>query len=659
MYRRMLVFVALLLATYADTATGQGSSAWVYFSDAYAEDSSPIISLSRSHADNFTIEIEVPGIRLHERSVNREKFVSVDIPPPDVTVAPRIVITSTSEVGKPNLPVFRAFIAIPENVEVIQPEVIASSTHVLEDVLVYPVGRPVESNGGIREEFAIDNSFYSSNVLYPPLIARTFAYSRLRDTRLACLEICPFQYNPAKKQVICYWRIQLRIQLGSAQVDSGVLSDMCSKTLLNYPQMPLRAPAMGNIREEGDVYYPADLSRRNSADYLIIAPDVFYEHRKIRDLASWRAEYNGFDVAVANTSDIQQQFGAGKVGIRDFIGHVYDQWTASSSSDGHVSYVLLIGDVEYIPAHLSDSNSMFIQRNKDTATDNWYACVSGEDYIPDVMLGRIPVKNADELDTVVGKIIRYERNPHRGEWIKRALLIAGTVNGALDDLKYTKNEILLPAGYSVTELSVSAGDNLRDVIREINRGHIIVDYNGHGFRNGWEMFKSTAVPELNNRDMLPVIFNMACSTAAFDDELDSFGEVMMKAPNGGCVAFFGASRLVSSSDIAFSLSRLMVQNHLFVLGEIVMNVKLLNTLSEHDIESFNLLGDPALSLYAPRRDYYKKPDLAISPADISFMAEELLPHSLVEINAVVHNIGEVGAENVVVEFFRDGDTQDW
>ncbi len=657
MYRKMLVFAALLLATYADAVTGQGSSTWLHFSDTYAEDSSPTISLSRSHGDSFTIEIEIPGVRLHDRSENREEFVSMDIPPLDRTVASRMVVTSTSEVGRASLPVFRAFIAIPENVEIIQPEVTASSSYVLEDVLVYSVGKPVERNGRICEEFAMDDSFYSSDALYPPLIARAFAPSHLRDTRLVCLEICPFQYNPAKRQVTCHWRMQLRIQLGSALPGSGVLPDVYGKMLLNYPPPPLRAPAMENIREEGDVYYPANLSKNSSADYLIIAPDIFYEHKKIRELASWRAEYNGFDVAVVKTSDIQQQFGAGEVGIRDFIGHVYDLWIAPKSSDRHVAYVLLIGDVEHIPVHISNNNRVFQGEKIDTATDNWYACVSGEDSIPDVMLGRLPVKDTDELNTVVDKIIQYERNPRRGEWIERALLIAGTTNNVLYNLEYTRDEILLPAGYSVTELSISAGVNYRDVIREINRGHIIVDYTGHGFRNGWEMFRSNQIPKLNNRDMLPVIFNMACSTAAFDDEADCFGEVMLKAPGGGCVAFFGASRLVSASDIAFSLSRAMVQNHLFVLGEIVINVKLLNTLSKHDIESYNLLGDPALSLYAPRRDYYKKPDLAISPADITFVAEEFLPHSLVEIKAVVHNIGEVGAENVVVEFFRDGDTR--
>jgi hypothetical protein len=687
--RKVPLFAGLLFVAFINVAMGRGDSTWKSFSDGYAENTSPIVRLSQSHTDGFIIEIEIPGIQLYEKLAKDKKFVSVNVPPYDSTT-PQMVVTSTSEIGKPKLPIFRAFIAIPQHTEVIRPEIIASSFCVLEDICVYPTGKLVDHSGEFYEEFTIDDGFYSSlpttplppfikedgvrglfssDVLYPPLLARTIGSFYLRDTHLTCLEICPFQYNPAKKQLRCYWKIQLRIRFNNARTDSGVLSDMfasltndcvlwCSKAILNYPRTIQRAPAAENTSKEGNVYNPTNLSKSCKADYLIIAPDVFYKHPKVTDLASWRTKYNGFDVAIVNTSDIYRQFGGGDDGIRNFIKYAYEFWTAPNSSDGHLAYVLFVGDVEYIPTHLSNNNIFFEDTN--IATDNWYACLSGDDYIPDVMLGRLSVKNTYELDVVMDKIIQYEKNPYRGEWVKRVLLITGTIESQIDDLEYTKNEILLPAGYIVTELSKLAGDDFEDVIYEINRGHIIVDYVGHGFRDGWEIFRQSCIPDLNNKRMLPVIFNMACSTTAFDDEKDCFAESMLKAPNGGCVAFFGSSRLTSTSEIAFSLSRGMVQNHLFVLGEIVMNVKLLSTLSEQNLELYNLLGDPALSLYAPRSDYYRKSDLAISPADITFVPEEgkgeATSNSLVEINAVVHNIGETGAEDVIVEFFRDGVT---
>ena len=655
-YRKSLLFIVPLSAIFICMAMAQENPAWISFSDSYAEGSCPSIRLSRSSADGFVIEMEIPGVYLCEKSADDRSLISVGVPPFDSETT-QMVIASTSETGKARLPVFRAFIAIPEHAGAIEPEVVESSSRVLGNMHVYPAGRLVENNGRICEEFTIDDGFYVSEILYPPLLARTFGSSHLRDLRLTCLEICPFQYNPAEKQLICYWKVRLHIPSGRVLADSGVLSGMCSKTVLNSPQITQKAPSMRDARKEGHVYYPADLSKVCRADYLIIAPDAFYENQRVFDLASWRAEYNGFDVAVVNTSDIYRQFGDGDVGIRNFMQHVYNLWIASGSSDGHVAYVLLVGDVEYVPTHIADCNDAFLRDIKNIATDNWYACVSGEDHLPDIMLGRLSVKNAHELDVVVSKVIQYEKNPYKGDWIKRALLLMGTIERELSKLEYTRDEILLPAGYLVSEVSPLAGGNFEDVIHHINRGHIIVDYSGHGFRNGWEIFKDFHIPRLSNERMLPVIFSMACNTAAFDAADDCFAEAMTKAPNGGCVAFFGASRLAQGSDVAFSLSRGMVQNHLFVLGEIAMSTKLLCNLSESDLQLYNLLGDPALSLYAPRASYYGKPDLAISPVDITFDPGEPVSDCLVRINAVVHNIGKSDAENLVVEFFRDGDTR--
>ncbi|MBC8229389.1 hypothetical protein H8E77_07580 [bacterium] len=273
------------------------------------------------------------------------------------------------------MPIFRAFIAIPKDAEVIQPEVIASSFAVLEGVYVYPSGKLVDHNGGVYEEFAIDDGFYSADVLYPPLLARTFGSFYLRDTHLTCLEICPFQYNSAKKQLRCYWNIRLRIRLNNAPVsDFGIFP--LNSEIRNPNSEFQKAPSMRNADKEGNVYYPTNLSQSCPADYLIISPDVFYEQEKVSDLASWRAQYNGFDVAVVNTSDIYRQFGGGKAGIRDFIKHAYEFWPAPKSSDGHLAYVLLVGDVEDIPTHLSDKK--LFDKDKDIATDNWYACLSFE-----------------------------------------------------------------------------------------------------------------------------------------------------------------------------------------------------------------------------------------------------------------------------------------
>ena len=69
--RKILVFIAIFIAVCTNAATGQQNSTWVHFSDAHREDSPLNISLSPSHGNDLTIEVEIPGIRLRDRSIKR------------------------------------------------------------------------------------------------------------------------------------------------------------------------------------------------------------------------------------------------------------------------------------------------------------------------------------------------------------------------------------------------------------------------------------------------------------------------------------------------------------------------------------------------------------------------------------------------------------
>jgi len=187
-YRKIFIFIAPLSVIFICMAMAQENPAWISFSGSYAEGSCPSIRLSRSSPDGFVVEIEIPGVYLHEKSADDRSSISIGVPPFDSETT-QMVIASTSETGKARLPVFRALIAIPEHTGAIEPEIVESSSCVLENMSVYPAGRLVERNSRICEEFARDDRFYSSDILYPPLLARTFGSYHLRDLHLTCLEI--------------------------------------------------------------------------------------------------------------------------------------------------------------------------------------------------------------------------------------------------------------------------------------------------------------------------------------------------------------------------------------------------------------------------------------------------------------------------------------
>ena len=59
------------------------------------------------------------------------------------------------------------------------------------------------------------------------------------------------------------------------------------------------------------------------------------------------------------------------------------------------------------------------------ASDNWYADLD-DDGVPDVAIGRLTVRSVAELQTVVQKIVAYEKSKDFHRWRSRINFVAGT-----------------------------------------------------------------------------------------------------------------------------------------------------------------------------------------------------------------------------------------
>lgn len=628
-----------ILASISANAFGN-SWEWLSFTE-FGNSSPASVEIIEQSGNTALVEMNLEGVYIQEQRENGRAFHLLSIPQSDWM----------QESGKPKLPVVRTLLKIPSDTDVeIQLE--DDSYTRLSGYIPYPAGEKAirRSHGefvSVDEEFAFDNDLYSGNAIYPQNIFNISFLGNFRQQRLAQLEFYPIQYDPHSTELICHYSIRVRLSyIGRSNGRTEIYSPEPMLDLGHFrtPNQMMAPSAL----QRGNVEYPDNLTAKCSADYIIIAPEEFYTSDKIKELAEWRAQYSGLDVAVASTAQIYDEFAGGTTAesIRYFIQNAYNTWRANHMPDAHVGYVVLIGDVEFIPAYLSEYMSV---GSTDTriATDNWYACVNEDDFIPDVMLGRLSVKNTDELDSLIDKIIQYEREPFYGDWANNALLAMGTIEGFRDDLEHARDEYLLPAGYSVSELSVLDGNGPTDVALAINAGQHIMEYAGHGWRNGWEIFTTLGMDMLRNERMSPVIFSAACYTGYFDHpDDDCFGEKMLKAQNGA-IAFFGASRL-SHTGMQFSLTEAIIGLNIHTLGEIAMYTKLGLLPFKSEMELYNLLGDPALDLGAPRR-LPGQADLVVTNTDIRVEPENPIQGQLVEIIVNVSNFGAVQAQNVKLE----------
>lgn len=225
--------------------------------------------------------------------------------------------------------------------------------------------------------------------------------------------------------------------------------------------------------------------------------------------------------------------GATRDSIKTRIQNVYD------NSPFPLTYVLLLGDTEYIP------NFTGTELNA-PPTDLYYTTMEGNDYFPDIYAGRISVNDSFELDTVLKKIIRMENSSWTSGdvWVNRAYLMAsndgsyhqlaeGTQNFAASKLR------ALPMTVDSLYYYYNTGT---PVIDAVNSGRSIMLYTGHGTETSWSgpTLSQSSINALNNADMNPLIFSFACLTGDFAHGTECFGETWLKNSTGAG-AFVGSS----------------------------------------------------------------------------------------------------------------------
>ncbi len=338
--------------------------------------------------------------------------------------------------------------------------------------------------------------------------------------------------------------------------------------------------------------------------YLIIVPDDFYSH--ILPLAVWK-ERKGFKVWVKKTSET----GTSAAQIRTFISNAYKTW------DPVPSYVLLVGAVNKIPAfHYSVPQHV---------SDNPFVCVDGDDFLPDLFVGRLPAANASELDVMVAKILGYERTPYLEDtlWYGRALMVGtsyqegGTPAVTALVTKRVIRTRMLAAGYSHidTVFYPPTRYGRGPVDSAVNRGVSLINGRGWGNYDGWgyPQYLSSDVNALNNGWKLPVVTSIYCGTGNYARN-PCFGEVWLRAgtptsPKGG-VAFWGASWTGTSTRwnncMDYGIYHAIFDRGVHVCGPAMYYGKLEQLVNfplpadSFDLrcyfQVYNLLGDPSLEM---------------------------------------------------------------
>jgi len=297
------------------------------------------------------------------------------------------------------------------------------------------------------------------------------------------------------------------------------------------------------------------------ADHVIIThPDFLAQAAQLRD---YRIS-QGLRAIVADIRDVYDEFGYGIEGaapIHDFLAHTYASWQAPAPS-----YVVLLGDGHYDPKNYVYTRTSYIPPYlaaadpwiRETAADNRYVTVAGDDILPDMMLGRMSVNSAAEASAFVNKIIAYEASP-AGDWQQRVLAVADNADsgGNFDLMSDDLLSAHLPDPYQAQKVyygvTHTTTDGARTAIQDgINAGALIVNYIGHAYATAWaeeDLLKTSDVPLLQNAGKFPVMLGMDCREGYYHspnplaDGQEALAEVITRAEGKGAVASWSPAGL--------------------------------------------------------------------------------------------------------------------
>ena len=345
------------------------------------------------------------------------------------------------------------------------------------------------------------------------------------------------------------------------------------------------------------------IPKNASNEYLIISSDSLYQ------TSSELADFHSADYAVDHLklSDVLSTPNSNQ--LRSFL-------VDYANSNPGLKHILLVGDTKTMPTFFKTYSQSLGQEV--IPTDFYYSNIKSNGNLPDISMGRIPVDNPADLETVISKIKSFA--PRK---INRILLFGDGYE--LEVMGKRHLAMLNSKGYNAKLIKGIGNiqDDLANVVNEINRGIDAAIHYGHSTRFLMHPFSGTTLPKIDGDNF--ILFSGGCDVMNFseptapDEDISKnlgLGFMFLNGKNGS-IASIGATKLGGYGyDYSFIDGFFSGQNDTSTLGSLYLSGieheanKVLQdkNLSEQERNALTatmgafpkravLLGDPALKLF--------------------------------------------------------------
>ena len=493
---------------------------------------------------------------------------------------------NSTKVGYPSLPELTKLIEIPlcdeVNVQIVSAdyeEYDAAALNVLYPVM--PSQESCSKSDTGKRPFNKNEAVYRTDAFYTsqPEVVTAHKIGTMRDVNLASVVVSPVAYNPVTNKIRVYNHIEVEITYENADIPATLeMKDKYYSPLFHAAKEAVINPM--NTRNEFNI---------TPIKYLIIANDMFANNDSLLAFINWKKRI-GYLVEIAYTNTV----GTTTTAIRDYIQAEYTNATTENPAP---TFVLLVGDIEQIPAFTGTQNHK---------TDLYYASWTSGDNLPDCYYGRFSAQNVNQLLPQIEKTLMYEQYTMPDpSYLGRAVLIAGNdniwapthLNGQINYIydNYI-NTASTTHNYTTVYKHLYDCSSQASIIRqEISAGCGWVNYTAHGSGYGWNepAFNCYHVQRMNNADKYGFMIGNCCLSCTFGDP-ECFAEMLLRvtynANSLGAYDKIFHTHGENHNAWVTSIAGYMTAGDLAVEGSS-------SYLKQYYWEVYHLMGDPSLKPY--------------------------------------------------------------
>lgn len=493
---------------------------WVSLNKSAAPYAAPTVTLLQDDPAGTVLKVDLSGFDLIESRFGAETFHSIDL----------LTESFTTDAGYPELPCISKVLAIPDQAGV-SFEVIATGEVHTYSGLILPPARPSWWEGDPEPPYVKDDVAYKSTGLFPAQVAKIDAPSVFRDFRITRVAIYPIRYVADKQELQVVSSITIRVTYGGGEV-------------INPKTMPKRAiaPSFAALYRNSIFNYQSVLQREydgleSGRDVMLcIMPDASVN--SFKPYAEWKHK-SGIFIRQTKFSEIGANATNPDI-IKNHIVQAYRTWQYPPT------YVLLVGDGGNFPFRNIVYDYTF-------EYDQYFVEVDGNDYFPEMMVGRFTHDNDVGLQNIVNKGVKYEKSPFRTStaWFKKGIVASNNAYASqLATKRYARSVMLQDGGLTAVDTFLNSSpctSTQAQLLNSITDGRVILNYRGEGWYSGWTdacyRLSTSNITSINNGEKLIFFVNIGCGTAHFTGTGNNFGETLLEmgTPTAirGAIAFVG------------------------------------------------------------------------------------------------------------------------